>query len=385
MKDPQPAFTRLYQSALRSYLSGKARPDPVTIAKIGRQVRDLSLPLPDFARLHEDFIVMDLLPGISAAKRDANIRKAGTFFATALSATQGDERDGAAKAIGCLSERNIQLAVANRQLSLEVIRLGEANAKLRKSETEIRAALEKSEELRGRLHELSRQILSAQEDERRKISHELHDVVAQTLATINLRLAMLKRDAGADAKSLIRNISITQKMVTKSAESVYQFARELRPAALDDLGLIPALHSFLRSFTNRTGVRTHLTVFKGVEKLSAVKRTVIYRVTQEAITNVGRHARAERAEVRIRREAKFVQLVVIDNGISFQAGQPPQKHGRKRLGLLGMRERVEMIGGFFDIESAPGEGTKIIAHIPISKATERLWLDDPVEISPEIP
>lgn len=378
MKDPLPAFIRLYQSALRAHLAGRSRPDAEAIAKIGGLARNFSLPLPDFARLHEDFLIKHFLPSIAEGKQEAVIRKAGIFFAAAVTSSHAHESGEAEKAIMCLSSRNVELAQ-------EIHRRCRCETALRQSESEVRKALEESNDLKERLRALSRQILSVQEDERRKISHELHDVVAQTLAMINLRLASLKTEVGIDTKRLIRNISLTQKMVTKSAEAIYQFARELRPAALDDLGLIPALHSFLNAFTKRTGVRTHLTVFKGIEKLSATKRTVIYRITQEAINNVGRHARADRVEVRIRREAKFVQLVVIDDGISFQAGQPPHKRGKKRLGLVGMRERVEMIGGFLDIESAPGEGTKIIARIPISKATERRWLDEPVEISPEIP
>lgn len=373
MKDPHPAFTRHYQSALRSHLGGRTRPDPEVIAGIRGRAQAATLSLLEFARLHENFLVAELLPHIAAGKQEALIRRAGVFFAAASEQVG----DGAGKAIETLSARNVELAAANRQLSLEIIQFGQVEAELRKSENDVRKALEKSDDLKGRLRMLSRQILSAQEDERRKISRELHDVIAQSLSVINLRLATLKTEAGINSARLARNISLTQRLVAKSADVVYRFARELRPAALDDLGLIPALHSFMAAFTKRTGVRTHLTVFKGVEKLSAVKRTVIYRVAQEAINNVGRHARAERLDVVIRREAKFVRLEVIDDGISFQAMRPPARRGAKRLGLLGMRERVEMIGGFFEIESAPGEGTKIIARIPISKATERRWQDEP--------
>lgn len=315
--------------------------------EIGDHARKVSLSVQEFARIHEDFLVKEMLPGLKAGKHDALMSKAGRFFAAAVAAAQADARDGAALAIETLSARNVRLA-------MEITRHGELEAALRTSESDLRRSLAESEEFKGRLRDLSRQILSDQEEQRKRISRELHDVVAQTLAMINLRLALLKTDAGIDTKRLTRNISLTQKMVTKSAESVYQFARELRPAALDDLGLIPALHSFLIGFTKRTGVRTQLTVFKGLDKLSAVKRTVIYRITQEAINNVGLHARAELADVRILREGKFLHLVVADDGISFHAGQPPLKKGQKRLGLLGMKEREEMIGGFFEIESAPG-------------------------------
>ena len=162
-------------------------------------------------------------------------------------------------------------------------------------------------------------------------------------------------------------------MITKSANIVHQFARELRPAALDDLGLIPALQSFMKHFTTRTGVRTHLAFFQDVEKLSAVKRTVLYRVAQEALTNVSRHAKASRVDVTIRRETKFVIMEVSDNGKALQTQRVILSGVSKGLGLLGMRERVEMVGGIFRIETIPGEGTKITARIPVSKTTERKW------------
>jgi signal transduction histidine kinase len=384
MKNPQSAFFRLYQSELRRHIAGGPPPDPPLIAKIGAKARGIELPMMEFVKFHENLLVTTFLPPCPVAQQAALIHKAGIFFASAVAATHVDDREAAhlGNAVVSLSVRTVELAAANRRLEKETVRLGEVKSKLGKSEAGLRAALEKSEGLRGSLCKLSRQTLSAQEDERRKISHELHDVVAQTLAIINLRLATLNTEAGIGSKRLARNIDLTRKLVTKAAESVYDFARELRPAALDDLGLIPALNSFMRAFTKRTGVRSNLTVFKGVEKLSAAKRTAIYRITQEAFTNVGRHARAGRVEVNIRREAKFVQLVVADDGIPTLPGQPLRKRGGKRLG---MRERAEMTGGTLDIESAPGKGTTIIARIPISKATERRWQDEHSETSTAIP
>ena len=99
---------------------------------------------------------------------------------------------------------------------------------------------------------------------------------------------------------------------------VHRFARELRPAVLDDLGLIPALHSFMKSFTERTGVRTHLTAFAGVELLNMPRRTALFRVAQEALTNVGRHAQASRVEVSIQKRPDGVCMKIADDGKSFQ-------------------------------------------------------------------
>ena len=384
MKHPSPDFSRVYESALRAHLAQGSRPDKEAIGEIGGLARATRLPILEFAKLHERILVMELLPGCTSAQRNLLIRSAGNFFAAAIAAADAGKAgklDAARlrKTIESLSGRTVELAAANLQLAREIIQRRKVESALRKSERHGLKALRESETLKEQLRGLSRQILTAQEEERKKISRELHDVIAQALMGINVRLATLKSEAGINNSGLGRNIALTQKMVTKSAGIVHKFARELRPSLLDDLGLIPALHSFMKSFTTRTGVRSHLTVFEGVEKLNAVKRTVLYRVAQEALTNVGRHAHASRVEVTIRREAKSVRLEVIDDGRSFKVQPVLLARGTKRLGLLGMRERVEMVGGSFEIESAPGKGTKVIAHIPISKATERKWQNDSVE------
>jgi signal transduction histidine kinase len=138
----------------------------------------------------------------------------------------------------------------------------------------------------------------------------------------------------------------------------------LRPAVLDDLGLIPALHSYMKSFTKETGIRVSLTAFSGLEQLNSVKRTVLFRIAQEALINVVRHAHASRVDVHIEKRHDDVVLRIKDNGKSFDLQRVWKVGVSKRLGLLGMRERAEMVGGTFKIESEPGQGTTIHAQIP---------------------
>jgi signal transduction histidine kinase len=266
-----------------------------------------------------------------------------------------------------LSQRTVELAVSNLGLQQEILHRRAAEEALKKSEHHYSQLLQKSERLQEQLRRLSRQILSAQEEERREISRELHDVIAQTLTGINVRLAALKKEASINTKGLDRNIARTQRLVTKSVDIVHQFARELRPAVLDDLGLIPALHSYLKKFTQRKGVRTHLTAFAGVEELDPARRTVLFRIAQESLTNVARHANASRAEVKIQKLPNAVRMEIQDDGKSFQVERQLGAKGNKRLGLLGMRERVEMVGGTFGIESVPGKGTTVSAQIPFGK------------------
>ena len=259
------------------------------------------------------------------------------------------------------------LSVANLELRREIIRRQEVEASLKKSQQHQTRLLAQARRMQEELRYLSRQVLRAQEEERKRISRELHDVIAQTLTGINIRLATLKKEAGLNTKDFDRNLTATQRLVEKSVDIVHQFARELRPAVLDDLGLIPALHTFMKHFTARTGVRTRLTAFAGVEQLDAARRTVLFRVAQEALTNVARHAHASRVEVTIRKLPDGVGMKIKDDGQSFPVQRLLLARGSKRLGLLGMRERLEMVGGTFAVESAPGKGTTITAKIPSAR------------------
>ena len=260
------------------------------------------------------------------------------------------------------------LTASNRKLEREIVRRQKVEASLKTSEQHQAQLLAESHQMQEQLRQLSRQVLQAQEEERKRISRELHDVIAQTLTGINIRLATLKKQAGSDLKDFNRNIIRTQQLVEKSVNLVHEFARELRPAVLDDLGLIPALHSFMKNFATRTGIRTQLTAFAGVEQLDTARRTVLFRVAQEALTNVARHAKASRVEVSIQKLPRHICLKIKDDGKSFRVEGAMYANGGKRLGLLGMKERLEMVGGHFEIESAPGQGTTITAQILTGKS-----------------
>ena len=259
------------------------------------------------------------------------------------------------------------LGASNLKLRREIIRRQAVEESLKQSKQHQSRLLEQSRQMQEQLRQLSRQVLQAQEEERKRISRELHDVIAQTLTGINIRLATLKKEAGRNTDGFDGKIARTQLLVGKSVDIVHRFARELRPAVLDDLGLIPALHSFMKDFAARTGVHTRLTAFARVEKMDIAKRTVLFRVAQEALTNVARHAHASRVEVNLQKLPDGICMQIKDDGKSFQVQPVLLAGGSKRLGLLGMRERVEMVGGAFGVESAPGQGTTIQVEIPFAK------------------
>jgi len=256
------------------------------------------------------------------------------------------------------------LAVTNQDLRQEIVRREAVEAALKVSEQEHQRLLEQARHLQEELRRLSHGILQAQEDERRRISRELHDDITQTLVGINVHLEALAGEATVNPALLREKIARTQRLVEKSLNIVHEFARELRPTALDDLGLIATLHSLLKEFMKRTGIRVRFSTFAGVQQLDDSRLTVLYRVVQSALANVAEHAHATQVKVSLRRRADEVRLEISDNGRSFPVARMRQVRRNKHLGLIGMRERVEMVGGKLSVESAPGKGTTVRAEIP---------------------
>lgn len=256
------------------------------------------------------------------------------------------------------------LAASNQKLELEILHRKTVEDALRTSQATSDELLETSRQMQQQLRHLSHQALQAQEDERKRISRELHDVIAQTLTGINMRLALLQKENCTSAQELREKIAQTQQLVAESVDTVHRFARDLRPATLDDLGLIPALEAYLKDFTQQTGLEVSLKTDAGVEELGSPGRTVLYRVAQEALTNVVRHARATRVDVSIQKHDGIHSMVITDNGQGFAGDGASLAKGSSRLGLLGMRERVEIIGGTFCVASVPGQHTTVLVEIP---------------------
>ena len=256
-----------------------------------------------------------------------------------------------------VARRTFELTAANQRLRAAV----ESN---RRAKEEYRKLFVESQVMQAKLRQLTHQMLTVQEEERKKISRELHDEVVQILVGINVALTALGKGHTFGAHHLKEKIARTQRLVEKSVDAVHQFARELRPAVLDDLGLIPALHTYCNNLTARRKLKIHLTAFAGVEGLPAAGRTVLFRVAQEALTNVVRHAHADQVRLGISRLPDAVRMEISDNGTSFSVKKTLLARNCKRLGLVGMKERIEMIGGTLTIESMPGRGTTVRAEIP---------------------
>jgi PAS domain S-box-containing protein len=254
---------------------------------------------------------------------------------------------------------------ANAQLKQEIVRRKAVEKALTRSERKTQKHLEDARLLQEKLRQLSHKIIRMQELQRKEISTELHDGISQLLVGINVQLATFAKKAAIEPKSIPEGLAPVYKLVTKSVHVLHHFARELRPAMLDELGLIPALRSYLDDFTKQNGLKIAFTADCDLTELDSDQRTVLYRVAQESLTNIARHAQSNQVHIDLAKARGQVTLVVADDGIAFDVQKISSKNWISRLGLSSMRERVEMVGGRFTVTSTAGSGTTIRAVVPL--------------------
>ncbi len=364
-----------YRTALRRYLKDTTRAKPASALIVGQAATKLGMDVLEVAVIHEAVLIDEALAAKTARDRHRIVRRAAIFFAEAIvpiEATHRTAMDNNATLTRMnreLEQRTQAIAASQRKLTVEVAKRKAIEHDLRQSERESSRLLRQSHQLQEDLRRLSRGILSTQEDERKRISRELHGLVAQTLTAIHDHLTNLQDNATQDARELKKDITRTQKLVERSVDKVQRFAAELRPAVLDDLGLIPALQAFAERFAKETGMRVHMTASAVVDELTTDKRTVLYRVAQDAFIHVARHAHAARVTVNIQERQDAVCMRIHNDGRSFDVERLLQSRKRRRMVLIGMRERVEMVGGMFAIESTPDHGTTITARVPSLNGT----------------
>jgi two-component system, NarL family, sensor histidine kinase UhpB len=238
----------------------------------------------------------------------------------------------------------IDLATADRQLVTGEHRIDSAEAQ--RLAAAINRMLARLESAR---REAGRAAIQAQERERRRIAQDLHDEVNQALTAVSLRLQASIEQAPAPLR---RELNETKRLAGQAMEELLALARQLRPAVLDDHGLLPALHSQVRDFSDQTGIRASFDVRGPVGKLTPEQQLVVYRVTQESLSNVAQHSEARRVDV----ELSFVGRTILrinDDGKGFVQ----RREGG--LGLSGMLERALLVGGHLTIRSAQGQGTRV--------------------------
>lgn len=218
------------------------------------------------------------------------------------------------------------------------------------------------EENAQRLQQLSRQILQAQEKERHRLARELHDEAAQALTSLLVHLRLLERaHTPEEAQQRVQELRV---LTAQALEEVRRVALDLRPTILDDLGLGPALAWRVDEFNKVEGMHATITISGLEQRLPRDVELVFYRVGQESLSNVARHAQAHEVTVHLQQSNGQVTLEISDDGRGF-APTAVQGHDGQGFGLLGMSERLGMITGELTIDSAPGRGTRVVARAPV--------------------
>jgi signal transduction histidine kinase len=218
-----------------------------------------------------------------------------------------------------------------------------------------------SEKMESELRRLSHQVVRVQEHERRTISRELHDEVGQMLTGLRMELANLNGPALQNDAENSKRLQEAKQLTERTLQSVRDLAMLLRPSMLDDLGLSPAIHWQVKEFSRRSGLPVEVSIRGEVDALPDDVRTCVYRVIQEALTNVARHARAKKIRLAVTRDDHSVTATVEDDGIGFDTTNIPLPG----VGLLGIHERVAELAGNVQISSSAGKGTRVFVQIPV--------------------
>ena len=244
--------------------------------------------------------------------------------------------------------------------------------------------------LEGKLGDLSQQlegmqqrqqlaagIIKAQEEERRRVAREIHDGPAQSLANLVFRLEVCEKLLAAERLPELRGeLAELKGLIKGSLQEVRKIIFDLRPMALDDLGLVPALRRYLEGLEEREGLVVNLAVFGQEVRLASAVEVGLFRIIQEALHNVSKHARAASARVTLTYGQEQLLLSVRDDGRGFDLREV-ERGGRAggHFGLISMRERAELLGGRFEVKSAPGQGTRISVAVPITEGEEEWALE----------
>ncbi|HEY4255758.1 MAG TPA: ATP-binding protein [Candidatus Udaeobacter sp.] len=269
------------------------------------------------------------------------------------------------------NERQLRLAheqLADRARQLETI-VELRTAKLAQSNERLRREIAEREQAEIAREALRRKLLHAQEEERRRIARELHDQMGQNLTALNLGLkSLLDSHPGSDLHGRVQHL---QELATQTARDLHRVALELRPAALDDLGLVKAIRSLAETWSKRCCIDVDFEAGQYEPAgISSEVETTLYRVIQEALNNVAKHSRATRVGLILGRTPDHVQAIIEDNGRGFDVDRVPQAgKANGQLGLLGIQERLGMVGGSLNLESAPAHGATLIVRVPIPKST----------------
>jgi two-component system sensor histidine kinase UhpB len=261
--------------------------------------------------------------------------------------------------------RNAVLKVESGQTTLLESTLMQADPDIHDLVVAINAMLERLEGRTSQLRLLSEGAINMQEEERKRIARALHDDTAQAVSTILLQLERLENELPEERTDLKKRLGESRQLAARMLEDLRKNIWDLRPTILDDLGLVPAIRWYARTRLEETGARVNFDLDEEI-RLEPYQETMLFRICQEAVGNVQRHARAENVAICLAKEAAQVCLEIKDDGRGFDVERTAEEAvSRKQLGILGIQERVSLVGGKVKVESTPGQGTCLHVCIPL--------------------
>src|SRR5262249_38521459 len=228
-----------------------------------------------------------------------------------------------------------------------------AESALRASEEALRLSNQQIRDLAGKL-------IAAQEEERRRISRELHDDLNQKLAATAIAISRLKRTLQESPGPIVQQLASLQDRVTNLSDDVRRLSHELHPASLEHLGLIGALKAHCAEFQSRETIKVSLSIRNSEVAIAQEVALCLYRVAQESLRNIAKHSGARSTRISLTIQPEATELLVVDSGSGFDLDDAREKGG---LGLVSMNERVQLLGGTFEVQTRPGKGTRLIARI----------------------
>ena len=326
-----------------------------------------------------DIILLDvLMPGIDGfetcqrLKADEITRDIPVIFMTSLTGTEDKVKGFEVGAVDYVTKPLHQeevLARITTHLRLRdlTLSLQEKNKQLEVSgRVEKERLFEAVSQQREQLRALTNRLTDVQEAERKQLARELHDEMGQALTAISINLAAIKKELPQDCLTAVdERLTEASFLADQTLEQIRELSLNLRPPMLDDLGLVSTLRWYIKHYAKRVNIETDFEVTGLEERPPAAVETTLYRVVQEALTNVARHAQAGQVQLYLRQKESAITVFIKDNGQGFNLAKVINRESPGNgTGLLGMRERVTLLGGKFNIKSHMGQGTELSIEIP---------------------
>jgi signal transduction histidine kinase len=330
-----------------------------------------------------DIILLDVLmpnmDGFETCRRlksEAATRDIPVIFMTSLTSTEDKVKGFEVGAVDYVTKPLHQEEVLARVTTHLRLRDLTLSLQAQNIQLEISSQVEKTRlfeavsQQREQLRALTSRLTEIQEAERKQLARELHDEMGQALTAISINLAAIKQELPPAAIAKIEErLAEARLLADQTLEQIRELSLNLRPPMLDDLGLVPTLRWYIKRYARRVELKANFEVFAIDQRLPPEVETALYRVVQEALTNVARHAQASEVSLRLERKRATVFASIEDNGQGFDVARVVHRVAAENgTGLLGMRERVTLLGGTFNVRSNSGQGTRISIDIPLELA-----------------